>query len=45
MAEKEIILEKLAILMEQLYQLGVDKETIKKAVDIWWKIKAKDETN
>jgi len=41
MVKKEIILEQLAIILEYLYQLGVDKETIKKAVDIWWKIKEK----
>lgn len=32
--------EQLAIIMEYLWQKGVSKERIKKAVDIWWKIKA-----
>jgi len=31
--------EQLALVMEYLWQQGVDKERVKKAVDIWWAIK------
>jgi uncharacterized protein YggL (DUF469 family) len=31
--------EQLAIIMEYLWQQGVEPKRIKKAVDIWWKIK------
>jgi hypothetical protein len=31
--------EQLALIMEYLWKQGVDKRRIKKAVDIWWKIK------
>jgi uncharacterized protein YggL (DUF469 family) len=33
--------EELAYIMEFLWQRGVDKRRIKKAVDIWWQIKEK----
>ena len=31
--------ELLALIMEYLWQQGVDKKRVKKAVDIWWAIK------
>lgn len=34
--------EQLAYIMEYLWQQGIDKERVKKAVDIWWKLKEKN---
>jgi len=32
--------EQLAYILEYLYKEGFDKKLVKKAVDIWWDIKA-----